>query len=633
MASERSVLTLPLRIGKADAAVFDARLRTAQRLYNSILTRWLDRADAMRESETYRQLVGERRTAIAEGRLEGAKPKGFRPTPNPCAYEFADSAERGFAWRVLRERFGLYGSAKISSYSAAGKAAYESDKAWMIALVAAQGASNPSASLGSALIRHSLERRARERIDGWIFGRTGRPRRRSRRDPLTTVESSSATSVQSPAAGKATRDTLRFDPRTLELVWVGAGGAHPARARAIVDPSDVIARKGLQLRLVQVRVVRKTIRRRPAWFVQLVLEGVLERKRIGARAGIVGVDLGTQHVAAVAADAGSADATDAALITKLVLDHLREKERKRRKVQRRMTAALVATNAEAITRNKNGAPAGFRRGVRLMKSAGYRRLEVEIRDIARAERHARAIAHGTVANGILRLGTSVRLERLSYVAWQRAHGRSTGRTAPGAFVTHLSRRAALYGGGVVELPVTLKLSQLCFCGAFTIAAGELSKPIARRASSCAHCDREVAQRDLFSSFLAAHVDARETAVMLTNASTAWSAGADQALRRVWQQYQAADVGHVRGLHGRRSRRSARKCASAREHHDAHRTAVAATVCESGGGIGMRDSFERPGDVKVTQDRSKPVTSRSARRRVRKMRSTMLRAGPSLDSSR
>ena len=55
--------------------------------------------------------------------------------------------------------------------------------------------------------------------------------------------------------------------------------------------------------------------------------------------------------------------------------------------------------------------------------------------------------------------------------------------------------------------------------------------------------------------------------------------------------------------------------------------------ESGGGIEMRDSFERLGDVNVTQDRLKPVKSRSARRRVRKVRLTMLRAGPSLELSR
>jgi len=90
-------------------------------------------------------------------------------------------------------------------------------------------------------------------------------------------------------------------------------------------------------------------------------------------------------------------------------------------------------------------------------------------------------------------------EKLSYRALQRIYGRSVGMRAPSKFVSLLKRKAASAGVSVTELSArTTNLSQVCLCGSMK----------KKTLSECWHiCDcGNVAQRDLFSGFLAACVE-------------------------------------------------------------------------------------------------------------------------------
>jgi hypothetical protein len=113
---------------------------------------------------------------------------------------------------------------------------------------------------------------------------------------------------------------------------------------------------------------------------------------------------------------------------------------------------------------------------------------------------------GNLVNRILSHGTDIRIERLSYRAWQRGHfGRSVRDRAPGMFVSELKRKAASAGGSVQELdPRTTALSQVCVCGR------RERKPLQLRLHRCSCGIR--AQRDVFSALLARHVDPRTQAL-------------------------------------------------------------------------------------------------------------------------
>ncbi len=107
--------------------------------------------------------------------------------------------------------------------------------------------------------------------------------------------------------------------------------------------------------------------------------------------------------------------------------------------------------------------------------------------------------HGQLANRILAMGDTLKLEQVSYKAWQKMFGRSIQFRAPGSFVSMLRRKAESAGGIVDEFPTrTTKLSQVCICGSIE------KKSLSQRWHKCS-CG-VLMQRDLFSAFLAKCVE-------------------------------------------------------------------------------------------------------------------------------
>jgi hypothetical protein len=132
-------------------------------------------------------------------------------------------------------------------------------------------------------------------------------------------------------------------------------------------------------------------------------------------------------------------------------------------------------------------------------SKRQRKVQAQRRDAYRRLAATRKRSHGQLAHRVLTLGSTFHLEQISYRAWQKQFGRSVGRSAPGMFVSLLSRLAASAGGQVVELNTRkARLSQRCHCGAVE------KKPLSQRwhGCDCGVC----AQRDLYSAYLARFVN-------------------------------------------------------------------------------------------------------------------------------
>jgi Putative transposase DNA-binding domain len=102
--------------------------------------------------------------------------------------------------------------------------------------------------------------------------------------------------------------------------------------------------------------------------------------------------------------------------------------------------------------------------------------------------------HGQKVHEIVAVGNTIIIEKISYKAWQKQHGRSVGLRAPGMFIEMLRRTVASTGGTLLEVPTrTTKLSQFCHgCGK------TLKKPLAQRWHQCA-CGVGPVQRDLYSA--------------------------------------------------------------------------------------------------------------------------------------
>jgi putative transposase len=330
--------------------------------------------------------------------------------------------------------------------------------------------------------------RAFRAVQQYAFGKKGKPRFKGF-GQFDTVE------------GKSNESGIRW--RDGRVKWFGL------TLPALIDKRDQVRQHGLQQPVKYVRLVRRKLHGKVYFYVQLVLEGKPYRKAentIGT--GNVGLDLGPSTLAVVS--------EDVALLTLFCAD-LDPQAAAIRRLQRQLDRQRRANNSDNY--NTDGT-------IKAGKLTWYNsnRMQATREQLAELQRQLaaqRKSLHGQLVNQVLRLGNIFQLEAISYRAWQKNFGRSVGRRAPGLFVAMLERKAESAGAAFVELPTRqLKLSQTCHgCGKVQ------KKPLSQRWHQC-ECGI-VAQRDLYSAFLAKHVV--NNRLNVDDAKVAWS-GVETLLR-------------------------------------------------------------------------------------------------------
>src|ERR1019366_3219450 len=243
--------------------------------------------------------------------------------------------------------------------------------------------------------------------------------------------------------GKPSDSAVRFGTRVIDgeerpvLCW-GRSLAMPLR----VEPGNQVqlwaaihvAGGGLRY----ARLVRRRVKGRDYLYAQLVIQGrPCPRHQVGT--GLVGADLGPSTIAMV---------SDAEVALERFCAELEPQWQRVRRLQRRLDR-----------QHRAGSPACFdERGRHRRGRCAWRRSRrARLTPVALAEAHRRTATqrrtlHGNLVNRILSHGTDIRIERLSYRAWQRGHfARSVRDRAPGMFVSELKRKAASAGGSVQEL--------------------------------------------------------------------------------------------------------------------------------------------------------------------------------------
>lgn len=297
--------------------------------------------------------------------------------------------------------------------------------------------------------------------------------------------------------GKSNAAGLRW--RDDHLEWSGLS------LKALYDQKD---RHGVQSFALQqpvkyCRLIRRTLRGKTRWCVQLVISGVPRWKNKNpVRAGKSAIDIGPSTIAVVSETNAFLEKFCAAVP---------DRQKAIRRIQRAMDRSKRRSNPDNY--HKNGTiqkpPPGQR--LRWVFTGGYLRLRARLRELHRRLTAYRRTEHGQLANRVVAMGHTVLAERLSYKAFQRRFGRSVRDRAPGEFMNHLRRKAVSAGGEVIEFSArTTRLSQSCHCGAV------VKKPLGQRWHACA-CGVS-AQRDLYSAYLALHVREDQGAWMLDTES-------------------------------------------------------------------------------------------------------------------
>jgi hypothetical protein len=310
------------------------------------------------------------------------------------------------------------------------------------------------------------------------------------------------------------------------------------RLEALIDWNDPVVQHGLRHRIKYVRLLRRRASSPQAqgadcegyrYYAQLALEGVPYQKpkhQVGAAS--VGLDLGPSTLAIVAQEG------EAGLLS--FCPELKTDQRLTRRLQRKLDRQRRANNPQNYE-----ACGRVKKGKKLWReSQGYkatrRRLAAHERKLAA---HRKSL-HGRLVHEIVRTGNTIITEKLSYKAWQKQYGKNVGAHAPGMFIEWLKRTVARTGGILQEVPTrSTKLSQYCHgCETY------VKKPLAQRWHQCP-CGIGLVQRDLYSAFLALHLDLRTLIPSIAHCE--WeSAGGRAGRRACGQRWRMSNNVRLRG---------------------------------------------------------------------------------------
>lgn len=285
-----------------------------------------------------------------------------------------------------------------------------------------------------------------------------------------------------------------------------------------------------------VRLVRRKIKGKPAWYAQLIQSGRPHQKlknQLGC--DIVGLDIGPSSIAVVGEHRAH---------LQVFCPEIEDVSRDIKRLQRQMSRMMRLNNPENFEPDKMILN---QNGNKILKKGKVKK------GVRKWFRSLRYLALKNKVNEILAAGVEIKTENLSYKSFQKNFGKSVGQRAPGLFIERLRYKAENAGGQVIEFNTrTTALSQTCQCGQ------KQKKALKERWHCCAVCGIAV-QRDLYSAYLARFVD--ENQLDRSQAIAAWP-GAEILLEQALSSLEKTVNGKNRlasfGLSQRRN------CLSAKE---------------------------------------------------------------------
>lgn len=346
-----------------------------------------------------------------------------------------------------------------------------------------------------SLTAQKIATRAFKAVQEYAFNKRGKPRFKSK-GQFKSVE------------GKNNASGIRW--KVSQVIWSGL------EIKPRFDPRDKhgVQAHGLDCKVKFARIVRRNIKGRNRFFVQLVLAGnPLIKHETGTET--VGLDIGPSTIACVSKTGAFLDG---------FCSELEPVHKEIRKIQRKMDRSRRSMNPDNY--NHDGT---VKKGKKIWKMSNrYLADKNRLIELNRKLACYRKRLQGKMVNRVLSYGVDIKTENLSYKSWQKTFGKSVGFRAPGMFLSILCRKAEKAGGKVDEFSTHgTALSQVCHCGL------KKKKSLSMRWHKC-ECG-VFAQRDLYSAFLACHV--QESTLGTSQAYLSWPTAKpllDHAVSRVKQ---------------------------------------------------------------------------------------------------
>ncbi|MBR2942429.1 MAG: transposase [Clostridia bacterium] len=290
------------------------------------------------------------------------------------------------------------------------------------------------------------------------------------------------------------------------FIWNGGQSKDKITLQIRVQrPDTAYEAEMLQKEAKYFRIIRKWVKSRFKYYLQITLVGNPVKKPRIVNSGKVGLDIGTQSIAI---------ASENAVHLLELADRVNDNHKKILSLQRKMDTSRRLTNPGNY--NPDGT---IRRGIRLswVKSKRYQKLAGQVRELQRKNADIRKYQHTCLANYILSLGTQVYVEPMDYRALQRRakkttknaqgrynrkkrFGKSLANKAPSMFLTILESKLAQYGGSLQRVSKwEFKASQYDH-----LSQTYSKKKLSQRSFVLSNGDS--LQRDLYSAFLIMNAD-------------------------------------------------------------------------------------------------------------------------------
>jgi putative transposase len=366
----------PLLTNPADERALRIGLNAGLQIYNAALIEALRRLDLMRQSKAWF-------AARAMPRFAGEKPDGTPALNKRRSEAFLEVHKKfGFSWMALKAHTQNCRNA-----------------CWIKDHVGSQEA-------------QALTKRAFKTVEEYYYRKRGRPH---------VKDKSAFDSVENQTNGCG----LRFQNGL--FCWVGRAIQIDRETHGDLNYNAAV----LACRIKYTRILRREIRGRERWFMQIICEGTPpQRREIGD--DDVGISIGPSRIAMVSAN-------DAAFET--FCPSLVKPARKLAAIERALNRSSRANNPECYPPNK---PPRYKEAVN--RSTRYKKLAAKRRERERKLTAERKRQHGMLCNRILGHGRKVHLVRPSHDEFRRMFGRKARVCAPSAFIDQLTRKIAAAGG-------------------------------------------------------------------------------------------------------------------------------------------------------------------------------------------
>ena len=301
--------------------------------------------------------------------------------------------------------------------------------------------------------------------------------------------------------GKSNKTGIRIINDT--LVWNGL------EIPFIIDYDNYYEYQAIQCDICYNRIVRKYVRNKYKYYVQIVFKGNppvkvdIETGEIKHYIGNgdVGIDIGTSTIAI-------SSKSDVKILE--LADRIQNIENQKQKLLRKMDRSRRATNPDNYNENGTVKKQGNKKVI-WNKSKHYIKYQNELRELYRKQADIRKYQHECLANYIISLGNKVYVEKMNFAGLQKRakntekndkgkfkrkkrFGKSLANKAPAMLLTIIDRKLGYYGEKLIEINTfEAKASQFNhFDGTYT------KKSLSQRWNDF---NGIKIQRDIYSAFL------------------------------------------------------------------------------------------------------------------------------------